>query len=193
MRDLIVTENISVDGVIDLSGGWFDPQAQGKANESGLPAAPAGRRGAADAFLAGRVTFEQLRGYWPLQSDDQTGITDYLNQVQKYVVSATLAEPGWEPTTVLRGPLREEITALKSAPGRDIVVTGSITLVHALIAAGLVDEYRLFVYPVVAGQGARLFGGDGAGELAGLRLADLSLAEARPFRSGVVLLRYRAS
>jgi dihydrofolate reductase len=178
MRDLIVTENISVDGVIDLSGGWFDPQAQG---------------GAADAFLAGRVTFEQLRGYWPLQSDDQTGITDYLNQVQKYVVSATLAEPGWEPTTVLRGPLREEITALKSAPGRDIVVTGSITLVHALIAAGLVDEYRLFVYPVVAGQGARLFGGDGAGELAGLRLADLSLAEARPFRSGVVLLRYRAS
>src|SRR5215467_14621987 len=123
----------------------------------------------ADAFLTGRVTFEQMRGYWPLQSDDQTGITDYLNQVQKYVVSATLAEPGWEHTTVLRGPLREEITALKSAPGRDIVVTGSITLVHALIAAELVDEYRLFVYPVVAGKGARLFGGDGAaGGLAGL-------------------------
>jgi dihydrofolate reductase len=188
MRDLIVTENISVDGVIDLSGGWFDPQAQGEADQSDLLAALAGQRDAADAFLAGRVTFEQLRGYWPLQSDDQTGITDYLNQVQKYVVSATLAEPGWEPTTVLRGPLREEITALKSAPGRDIVVTGSITLVHALIAAGLVDEYRLFVYPVVAGQGARLFGDGGAGGL-----ADLSLAEARPFRSGVVLLRYRAS
>jgi dihydrofolate reductase len=102
------------------------------------------------------------------------------------VVSAMLTDPGWEPTTVLRGPLLEEITALKSAPGRDIVVTGSITLVHALIAAGLVDEYRLFVYPVVAGQGARLF--DGAGELAGL-----VLAEARSFRSGVVLLRYRSA
>jgi dihydrofolate reductase len=184
MRDLIVTENISVDGVIDLSGGWFDPQAQGEADQSDLLAALAGQRDAADAFLAGRVTFEQLRGYWPHQADDQTGISDYLNQVHKYVVSATLAEPGWEPTTVLRGPLRGEITALKSAPGRDIVVTGSITLVHALIAAGLVDEYRLFVYPVVAGKGARLF--DGAGGLAGL-----SLAEARPFRSGVVLLRYR--
>jgi dihydrofolate reductase len=102
---------------------------------------------AADAFLTGRVTFEQFRAYWPHQADDPTGISDYLNRVQKYVVSATLAEPGWEPTAVLRGPLREEITALKSAPGRDIVVTGSITLVHALIAAGLVDEYRLFVYP----------------------------------------------
>ena len=188
MRDLIVTENISVDGVIDLSQGWFDPQTQGDSNHSDLMAVLTEQGQAADAFLTGRVTFEQLRGYWPLHSDDQTGITDYLNQVQKYVVSATLAEPGWEPTTVLRGPLREEITALKSAPGRDIVVTGSITLVHALIAAGLVDEYRLFVYPVVAGQGARLFGGGGAGGLAGLRLA-----EARPFRSGVVLLRYRSS
>jgi dihydrofolate reductase len=126
-----------------------------------------------------------MRGYWPAQAGDTTGITDYLNKVAKYVVSSTLTDPGWEPTVVLRGPLREEITALKSAPGRDIVVTGSITLVHSLIAAGLVDEYRLFVYPVVAGQGARLFpGGTGA---AGLRLA-----KARPFRSGVVLLRYRA-
>jgi dihydrofolate reductase len=158
MRDLIVTENISVDGVIDLSGGWFDPQAQGGADQSDLLAALAQQRDAADAFLTGRVTFEQMRGYWPLQADDTTGISDYLNRVRKYVVSATLTDPGWEPTTVLRGPLRAEITALKSAPGRDIVVTGSITLVHALIAAGLVDEYRLFVYPVILGRGKRLFG-----------------------------------
>jgi dihydrofolate reductase len=188
MRDLIVTENISVDGVIDLGGGWFDPQTQGDSDHSDLMAELTRQGQASDAFLTGRVTFEQLRSYWPLQTDDQTGISDYLNQVPKYVVSSTLAEPGWEPTTILRGPLRAEITALKSAPGRDIVATGSITLVHALIAAGLVDEYRLFVYPVVVGNGARLFGGDGAGGLAGLRLA-----EARPFRSGVVLLRYRTS
>ena len=167
MRDLIVTENISVDGVIDLSQRLVRPAGAGRSNQSDLLAALAGQRDAADAFLAGRVTFEQLRGYWPHAVRRPDRDQDYLNQVQKYVVSATLAEPGWEPTTVLRGPLREEITALKSAPGRDIVVTGSITLVHALIAAGLVDEYRLFVYPVVAGQGARLFGGDGAGGLAG--------------------------
>jgi dihydrofolate reductase len=186
MRDLIVTENISVDGVIDLDGGWFDPQAQGDSDHRDLMAELTRQGEAADAFVTGRVTFEQFRGYWPDQADDPTGISAYLNRVHKYVFSATLTEPGWEPATVLSGPLREEITALKSAPGRDIVVTGSITLVHALIAAGLVDEYRLFVYPVVAGQGARLFGGDGAGGLASLRLA-----EARPFRSGVVLLRYR--
>jgi dihydrofolate reductase len=188
MRDLIVTENMSVDGVIDLSGGWFDPQTQSDSDHSDLMAVLTEQGQAADAFLTGRVTFEQFRSYWPHQAGDQTGISEYLNRVHKYVVSASLTEPGWEPTTVLRGPLREEITALKAAPGRDIVVTGSITLVRALIAAGLVDEYRLFVYPVVAGKGARLFGGDGAAGLAGLRLA-----EARPFRSGVVLLRYRTA
>ena len=85
---------------------------------------------------------------------------------------------------MLRGPLDEEIAALKDAPGADIVVTGSMTLVHALNATGLVDEYRLFVYPVVVGRGTRLFGD-------GTRIPRLELAETRPFRSGVVLLRYR--
>jgi dihydrofolate reductase len=79
---------------------------------------------------------------------------------------------------------QDEIQALKSKPGKDIVATGSITLVRALIAAGLVDEYRLFVYPVVLGRGERLFAD--ATEVPRLRLV-----ETRPFRSGVVLLRYR--
>jgi dihydrofolate reductase len=104
--------------------------------------------------------------------------------VPKYVVSSTLEDPAWEPTTVLRGPLEDDVAALKAAPGADIVVTGSITLVHDLIAAGLVDEYRLFVYPVVVGRGARLFAD-------GTRLPSLRLLATRPFRSGVVLLRHR--
>jgi dihydrofolate reductase len=188
MQELIVTQNITLDGVIDAAEGWFDPSDGEGTDQSDLIEAVRDGMATTDALLFGRVTFEQMRGYWPLQADDTTGISDYLNRVRKYVVSSTLTDPGWEPTTVLRGPLRAEITALKSAPGRDIVVTGSITLVHALIVAGLVDEYRLFVYPVVSGKGARLFGGDGAGGQAGLRLA-----EARPFRSGVVLLRYRTA
>ena len=126
-----------------------------------------------------------MRSYWPKQvSSDETGVAEYLDRVPKYVVSSTLEDPAREPTTVLRGPLEDEVAALKSAPGADIVTTGSITLVHALVVKGLVDEYRLFVYPVVVGRGARLFE-DATGVPA------LDLVEARPFRSGVVLLRYR--
>jgi hypothetical protein len=77
--------------------------------------------------------------------------------VQKYVVSSTLTEPGWQHTTVLDGDPVEQVRALEQQPGTDIVVTGSITLCHTLIAAGLVDEYRLFTYPAVQGRGRRLF------------------------------------
>ena len=144
------------------------------------------QREAADALLLGRVTFEDMRGYWPLQTDDQTGIADYLDNVNKYVVSRTLGEPSWAHTTVLQGPVVDEVQALKTAPGADIVITGSVTLTSELIAAGLVDEYRLFVYPVVLGRGRRLF--TNATGVPGLHLE-----EARPFRSGIVLLRYRTA
>ena len=185
MRDLIVTENITLDGVIDATEGWFAPAGDdADADESDVVDVVREHREAADAFLVGRVTFEEMRGYWPLQTDDTTGISDYLNHVSKYVVSGTLEDPGWEPTTVLRGPLVDEIRALRSQPGEDIVATGSITLVHDLTAAGLVEEYRLFVYPVVLGHGRRLFA-----EARGM--PRLRLVEARPFRSGIVLMRYR--
>lgn len=184
MRDLIVTENITLDGVIDATGGWFGVGNDMGVDQSDLVAALGEHIAAADAFLVGRVTFEDMRGYWPEQTGDTTGVHDYLNRVSKYVVSSTLREPEWEHTTVLRGPLKDEIEALKARPGKDIVTTGSITLVHALIDAGLVDEYRLFVYPVVLGGGERLFA-------AGTEIPRLRLVETRPFRSGVVLLRYR--
>jgi dihydrofolate reductase len=185
MRDLIVTENITLDGVVDASAGWFSVADDAEVDQSDLVAALGEQSQAADAVLFGRVTFEEMRGYWPRQTDDTTGVTDYLNRVAKYVVSSTMGDPEWEPTTVLRGPgFQDELRALKSRPGKDIVTTGSITLVHALIAAGLVDEYRLFVYPVVLGRGGRLFPDGG-------EVPRLELVETRPFRSGVVLLRYR--
>lgn len=185
MRELIVTENITLDGVIEATEGWFAPAGnEREADQSDVEAAIAEQREGADAFLVGRTTFEQMRGYWPQQTDDPTGITDYLNRVSKYVVSSTLGDPEWERTTVLRGTPRDEIQALKGKPGKDIVTTGSITLVRGLITAGLVDEYRLFVYPVVLGRGERLFAD-------GTRVPRLRLVETRPFRSGIVLLRYR--
>jgi dihydrofolate reductase len=182
MRKLVLTENITVDGVIDMAAGWFDPLAE-DVDQSDITAASAEHRNAADALLVGRATFEAFREFWPRQTDDPTGVSDYLNAVDKYVVSTTLEDPGWEHTTILRGDLIEEVQALKDADGRDIVATGSVQLVHALMAADLVDEYRLFVFPVVVGRGARLF-----------QTVDrqLRLLEARPFVSGAVLLRYAA-
>ena len=189
MRDLIVTQNITVDGVIDSADGWFEPgDADEDVDMSDVMDAIRLQRDAADAVLFGRVTFEQMRSYWPLQTEDTTGITDYLNKVTKLVVSNTLQDqdPDWENTQVLRGDLRDEVTALKAEQGRDIVTTGSMSVVTQLIAQGLVDEYRLFVYPVVVGRGHRLF--EDATNVPKLRLV-----ETRPFRSGIVLQRYRTA
>lgn len=186
-RDLIVTENITIDSVVDATGDWFVPSgSEDPDHVTEMRAVEARLRATADAVLVGRLTFEAFRGYWPRQTDDTTGVTDYLNRVDKYVISSTLEEPGWAGTTVLRGDVADEVAALKDRPGGDIVTTGSITLVHALGRAGLVDEYRLFVYPVVLGQGRRLFEGPAERH-------ELTLVETHAFTSGIVLLRYRAS
>lgn len=183
MRTLAITQNITVDGSIEMLGDWFDPQGQAGMDNSDLLEESHRQDGEADGFLVGRKTFEDLRGYWPEQSDDATGITDYLNRVQKYVVSSTMADPRWKNSTILSGDPAEEVRALKEQPGRDIVVTGSIMLCHTLIEAGLVDEYRLFVYPVVQGRGRRLFP-------EGFELPELRLLEAKAFRCGITYSRY---
>jgi dihydrofolate reductase len=179
MRDLVVTENISVDGVLD--GDFYILAGQGS-DAGDVDEALREQRERADALVLGRSTFEAFRSYWPQQTDNPSGTSQYLNRVAKYVVSTTLApgDLGWESSTVLRG--LDDVRTLKEQDGADIVVTGSVSLVHSLITAGLVDEYRLFTYPVVVGEGRTLF--------PGVR-ANLRLVEARPFRSGVVLARYR--
>jgi dihydrofolate reductase len=90
MRELIVTENITLDGVIDAAEGWFAPGADGDTDQSDVLDALREQREVADALLLGRVTFEQMRGYWPLQTNDSSGIAEYLDNVEKYVVSSTL-------------------------------------------------------------------------------------------------------
>ena len=183
MRTLAITQNITLDGSIEMLGDWFDPQGQADQDSSDLLAELRRHQSQADGFLTGRRTFEELRAYWPQRTDDPTGISDYLNRVQKYVVSATLTDPQWQNSTVLSGDPVEEVRALKEQPGQDVVVTGSITLCHALIKANLVDEYRLFVYPVVQGRGRRLFPD-------GFECADLTLFEANTFQRGIVYMRY---
>jgi dihydrofolate reductase len=184
-RKLVITQNVTVDGSIEMLGDWFDPQGQGDVDSSDVLAELRRQDATADAFLTGRQTFEDMRGYWPKQTDDRTGITDYLNRVHKYVVSSTMTDPQWENSTVLSGDPVTEVRALKDGPGQDIVVTGSITLCHALVRAGLVDEYRLFVYPVVQGRGRRLFPD-------GYEQPVLRLLDAKAFRSGITYSRYAA-
>jgi dihydrofolate reductase len=185
VRTLAVTENTTVDGSIEMLGDWFDPQGQGEPDNADLMAELHRQDSRSDALLLGRRTFEDFRGYWPLQTDDTTGVTAYLNGVHKYVVSSLLTDPGWENSTVLSGDPVPAVRALKERPGQDVVVTGSITLVHALVTAGLVDEYRLFTHPVVQGGGRRLFPD-------GFEVPRLRLLEATAFRSGVTYARYAA-
>jgi hypothetical protein len=117
MRTLVVTENITLDGVIDMSGGWFDPLAQ-DVDRSEIAEVTAEHSTATDALLVGRHTFKAFREFWPAQTNDPTGVSDYLNAVQKYVVSSTLPEPGWQHSTVLRGELVDEVRALTERPAR---------------------------------------------------------------------------
>ncbi|WP_328389029.1 dihydrofolate reductase family protein [Nocardia sp. NBC_00416] len=183
MRTLAITQNITVDGAIEMLGDWFDPQGQGDSQD--LVDEIHRQDSAADGFLVGRRTFEDLRAYWPQQTEDPTGITEYLNTVQKYVVSKTLTDAGWQNSTILSGDPVAEIAALKQRAGKDIVVTGSITLCHTLIEAGLVDEYRLFAYPVVQGGGRRLFPD-------GYAIPELRLVDSLSFRSGITYTCYSA-
>jgi dihydrofolate reductase len=180
MRKLVITQNITLDGSIEMLDDWFDPQLQ----DDDLLAESHRQDAESDALLLGRRTFEDFRSYWPNQTDDATGITDYLNSVAKYVVSTTMTDPGWKNSTVLSSDPVEQVRNLKTEPGKDIVLTGSISLAHTLIAAGLVDEYRLFVYPAVQGRGRRLFPD-------GMSIPTLTMVEPpKSFQPGISLLRY---
>lgn len=175
VRTLAITQNMTLDGCVELLDHWFDPT-----DDNPELAAESHRQDSrADALVLGRRTFEDFRGFWPHQTDDPTGVSSYLDEVQKYVVTSTLTDPGWQRSEIIDGDdAVSAIRDLKARPGKDIVVTGSITLCHALIEAGIVDEYRLFGYPVVQGRGRRLFP-------AGITLPRMVLRDARSFPGGI--------
>jgi dihydrofolate reductase len=135
-------------------GGWLVPHASAHTNE-----VVEGWFRAADAFLFGRTSFGLLRDHWTKVTDPADLIATKLNTLPKYVISSTLAddETAWEPATVVRGELADEVRRLKELPGRELQVHGSWKLVQALHEAGLVDIYRLLQFPVIVGAGRRLF------------------------------------
>ncbi len=176
----MLNENITADGRIEMLDEWFDPSPDAEFAE-GMQEEMERQGASSDAVLLGRQTFEDFRGYWPEHTDEPAGA--YLDQVEKYVVSSTMTDPEWRHTTVLSGDPVDEVRQLKESDGGDIMLTGSMTLAHAVLAAGLVDEIRLWVHPAVQGRGKGLVA-------EGTVFPDLTLLESKSFRSGVALLRY---
>jgi len=132
-------------------------------------------------LLFGRVTYQGMAGFWPSQKGE---IAEFMNEVPKVVFSRTLSKADWNNTRLVRDHAEEEIIRLKKQPGKDLFIFGSANLSSTLTQAGLIDEYRLCVAPVVLGGGSPLFKASPA------RLR-LKLLEARPLRSGGVILRYQ--
>ena len=159
MGRIVVTEFISLDGVIEAPGGGEDYRYGGWTFE--IDRGDEGNQFKLDetmssaALLLGRRTYEGFAAAWPERDGE---FADKFNTMPKYVVSSTLRDPEWTNSTVLSGEVVAEITKLKREQDGDIVVHGSAQLVQALIEKDLVDELRLMVYPVVLGAGKRLFG-----------------------------------
>jgi dihydrofolate reductase len=185
VRELIVSEFVTLDGVMEAPGGepghphsgWvFDfmskEQEQYKLDEVL----------AAEALLLGRVTYEGFSGAWPQRSGE---FADKMNSMPKFVASTTLRELDWSNSTLIDRDVPEEVAKLKQAGGGPVLVAGSRTLVQSLMPHGVIDEYRLMVFPVVLGSGARLFPETPDKTV-------LELADTQSFNSGVVVQTYRS-
>jgi dihydrofolate reductase len=186
MRRTIVSEFLSLDGVMEdpggaegtKHGGWslrYFSEEYGKYKFDELFAC--------GALLLGRVTYEGFARAWPERTDEY-GFADRMNSLPKYVVSTTLKKLEWNNSTLIAGNVPEEVSRLKQQPGQDILVAGSSVLVNTLMRYDLIDEYRLMVHPLVLGSGKRLFAAEPGRK-------DLKLVETRMFSTGTVVLVYQ--
>jgi dihydrofolate reductase len=186
MRKVVASEFVSLDGVME-DPSWEAP-FRGEEQERFKFA----ELSAADAILLGRKTYEGFASAWPEMMEHYEGprraelaeYADMMNGYPKHVVSTTLEETGWNNSTIIKGNVAEEVSKLKEQPGKDLLVFGSADLVNALMRHGLIDEYRLIVFPIVVGAGKRLFAD-------GLDTTVLKLVETKTFGSGAVVLTYR--
>lgn len=157
MRELIVSEFVTLDGVMEAPGGEPSHPHTGWAGDVMSPEAERFKFDevlGAGTLLIGRTTYESFAGAWPGYEGE---FADRMNSMPKVVVSSTLREPEWSNTTVLDGDLVEGVQALKEQDGDPVLVNGSATLVHSLLEHDLVDELRLMVAPVSIGDGLRVF------------------------------------
>jgi dihydrofolate reductase len=184
MGKIVLTEFMSLDGVIGDPQWTFQfqrgPEGDEFKNEELF---------AADALLLGRVTYQGFAQAWPNMTEGYGDFGVRMNTIRKYVVSSTLtdAEANWGETTVIRDDVVAEITKLKAEADGNLLVEGSSQLTQTLIAHGLVDDYRLMVFPIVLGSGKRLFP-DGMDEA-----ATLTLTSNKTVGDGILLLTYQAA
>lgn len=194
MMKVTVTMFLTLDGVMQgpggpeedpsggfEQGGWLVPYADEDMNRF-----VADWFALADGFLLGRRTYEIFSAYWPRVTDEHDPVASRLNKLPKYVASKTLQSVEWNNSTLLKGQVPEEVARLKRQPGKELQVHGSGNLVQTLMAHDLVDEYRLWFYPVVLGSGRRLFG-EGSAPTA-LKLIDTKMTS-----TGVVIHTYQPS
>lgn len=181
MRQLIVTEFVTLDGVVEAPGGGDHPHAGWTFKHVAFDEAAYEIKGReqeeAGALLLGRVSYDEFAPVWPTMEE----FAEY-NAMPKYVVSSTLTDPTWQGTSVLRS--LEEVAELKQGEGGPLLVHGSATLAQGLAEADLVDRYHLLVFPLLLGSGKRLFGD------AGPAMHRLALAEHAAYSNGVTLQVY---
>jgi len=184
MGRIVITEFVSLDGVMEAPGGGENYAHAGWTFEINRGAEgdkfKLDETFASDALLLGRVTYEGFAAAWPSVENE---FADKFNSMPKYVVSSTLETAEWNNSTVLSGDVVEEVSKLKQEYDGDIVVHGSARLVQKLIEHDLVDELRLMVFPVLLGSGKRLFG-------ATLDKKPLRLTDSRTVGDGVAILIY---
>jgi dihydrofolate reductase len=190
MRDIVVIEYISLDGVIQAPGhAGEDPEGGFEHGGWTGPFMHEHRRylsesyQGAGAFLLGRLTYQIFAAYWPTVTDENDDIARALNTLPKYVVSTTLTEASWKGTTVIRSDVAASVARLKQQPGKPIFVIGSSQLAQTLLQHNLVDEYQLWVHPIVLGSGKRLF-------REGSPTTTLKLVDSKTTSSGLVILNY---
>ncbi|HEY7984346.1 MAG TPA: dihydrofolate reductase family protein [Ktedonobacterales bacterium] len=178
MGKIVVTMFMTLDGVMEAPQEWSFQFASPEQNQFKV-----GEMIAADALLLGRVTYEGFAAAWPGRTDE-AGFADRMNGVPKYVVSTTLKQADWNNSHIVGPDLAHEVARIKALHQGDILVAGSAQLVRALLRAGLVDEYRLMIFPIVRGKGKRLFD-------EGLDTTSFTLASSAIFSSGTAVLTYR--
>jgi dihydrofolate reductase len=184
-KRIVVTEYISLDGVIEDPvgmensglGNWTGPFDRGSEGDQ----FKLEELLAADSLIFGRATYDAFAAVWP-HVKDETGMADRMNSLPKYVASSTLQEATWGESTIWNGDIVAEAKALKTAGGSEALIYGSASVVHQLASAGLIDEYRLMVFPTILGTGKRLYP-DGVSSM-------LRLAECKQLGGDIALLRY---